>query len=327
MSPFQQHRYEDAPYGDIDLRAADYVERRDAPNWTDRDEVELEAWLDESVAHRVTFLRLNSSWKRTERLVALRAPESQPEVPRSPGGGRSYIKVAAVVGVLLGLGGFLATYITTPRTETYSTPVGGREILTLKDGSRIELNTNTSVRVALSGKERAVTVEKGEVYFKVHHDASRPFVVKAQGHRVVDLGTEFSLRVERHDVKVALFDGRVRFDPDTQADAKPKVMVPGEVLTASVNRVSVKKEPLQDLLASLAWRRGMLQFHNTTLAAAAAEFNRYNQTKIVLDDPRAGTETINGMLPINDLAEFAHVAKNLFGLRAENHGDEIVLTR
>ena len=71
----------------------------------------------------------------------------------------------------------------------------------------------------------------------------------------------------------------------------------------------------------------MLAFHNTTLAEAAAEFNRYNQTRIVLEDPRAGTETINGMLPINDLAEFAHVAKNLFGLRAENHGDEIVLTR
>jgi len=311
----------------IDMRAADYVERRDSGNWTDKDEAELEGWLAENIAHRVSFLRLNSSWRRTERLAALRPPEDEEEVPRGPSSGGHYLKIAAVFGLLLGVGGFATVYLTTPRTETYSTPVGGREILTLKDGSRIELNTNTSVRVALSGKERAVTVEKGEVYFKVHHDASRPFVVKAQGHRVVDLGTEFSLRVERHDVKVALFDGRVRFDPDTQTNAKPKVMIPGEVLTASVDRVSVEKEPLQDLLASLAWRRGMLQFHNTTLAAAAAEFNRYNQTKIVLDDPKAGTETINGMLPINDLAEFAHVAKSLFGLRAENHGDEIVLTR
>ena len=327
MSQFREHCDGDAPYGEIDIRAANYVERRDTAGLDGSRRSRTRSLAQRSRGPSRYVLRLNSSWKRTERLVALRSPESLPDAPRGPGHGGTYIKVAAAFGLLLGLGGFLAIYLTTPRVETYSTPVGGREILTLHDGSRIELNTDTSVRVALSGKERAVTVEKGEVYFKVHHDASRPFVVTAQGHRVVDLGTEFSLRVERKDVKVALFEGRVRFDPDSQANAKPEVLTPGDVLTASVDRVSVKKKPLHDLLASLAWRQGMLVFHDTSLAEAAAEFNRYNQTKIVLEDPRAGAETINGMLPINDLAEFAHVAKNLFGLRAENHGDEIVLTR
>lgn len=311
----------------VDMRAADYVERRDSGHWTEQDEAELQAWLDQSVAHRVSFLRLNSSWRRTERLVALRAPDNDPDVPNDPSRGTQYLKIAAVFGVFLGLGGFLVTYLTTPRVESYSTPIGGREILTLKDGSKIELNTNTSVRVALSSNARMVMVDKGEVYFQVHHDASRPFTVTAQGHRVVDLGTQFSLRVGKKDVKVALFEGRVRFDPYAQINTKPEMLTPGEVLIASADRVSVKKEPLQDLLASLAWRNGMLQFHNTPLASAVAEFNRYNETRIVLEDPRAGTETINGMLPINDLAEFAHVAKNLFGLRAENHGDEVVLTR
>jgi len=311
----------------IDMRAADYVERRDSGNWSETDEAELEAWLAESIAHRVSFLRLNSSWRRTERLAALRPPEDEKDIPQGPPNGGHYLKIAAVFGLLLGIGGFAAVYLTAPRAETYSTPVGGREILTLRDGSRIELNTNTSVRVALGGTERAISVEKGEVYFHVHHDASRPFIVTAQGHHVVDLGTEFSLRVEKTDVKLALFQGRVRFDPDSLGSEKPEFLKPGEVLTASLDRVSVKKEPLQKLSASLAWRSGMLEFHDTSLAEAAAEFNRYNQTKIVLDDPNAGTETINGTLPINDLAEFAHVAKNLFGLRAENHGDEIILTR
>ena len=319
-------RDDEATLPTIDMRAADYVERRDSGSWTEKDEAELEAWLAENIAHRVSFLRLNSSWRRTERLVALRPAEGEGDAPKGPSNGGHYLKIAAVFGLLLGLGGFATIYLSAPRAEIYSTPVGGREILTLKDGSRIELNTNTSVRVSLSSKERAITVEKGEVYFKVRHDASRPFVVTAEGHRVVDLGTQFSLRVDKKDVKVALVEGRVRFDPDG-VDAKPEVLTPGEVLTASADRVSVKKEPLQNLLASLAWRSGMLEFHNTSLAEAAAEFNRYNQTKIVLDDPRAATETINGMLPINDLAEFAHVAKNLFGLRAEDHGDEIVLTR
>ncbi|HEV2560757.1 MAG TPA: FecR domain-containing protein [Rhizomicrobium sp.] len=326
MSQFRE-RFENAPYSDIDMRAANYVERRDASGWTDRDEAELDAWLSEAVAHRITFIRLNSSWKRTERLVALRTPEHLPDAPRGPGGGRNYVRVAAVFGLLLGAGGFLAIYLNTPRIETYSTPVGGREILTLRDGSRVELNTDTSIRVSLSAQERAITVERGEVYFQVHHDASRPFVVTAQGHHLIDLGTEFSLRVDPQHVKVALLAGRVRFDPDTQTSAKAEVLTPGDVLMASADRVSVKKESLHDLLASLAWRQGMLVFHNTALADAAAEFNRYNQTKIVIQDPLAAKEAINGTLPINNLAEFSRMAKNLFGLRAENREDEILLTR
>jgi len=325
MSQFGERWDDNAPLPAIDMCAANYVERRDSSDWTDKDEAELEAWLGEAIAHRVAFLRLNSSWRRTERLVALRPPEHEIDVSRTRAGGRNYLKIAAGFGLFLALGGFLATYLSAPRAETYSTPVGGREILTLRDGSRIELNTDTSVRVSLNAQQRAIAVEKGEIYFQIHHDPARPFVVAAQGHRVIDLGTEFSLRVERLGVKVALLEGRVRFDPDNLAT--PKMLTPGDVLIASADSVSVKKEPLSAVLESLAWRRGMLVFHETTLADAAAEFNRYNQTRILIQDPLAARETINGTLPINNLAEFVRMAKNLFGLRAQNREDEILLTR
>jgi transmembrane sensor len=71
----------------------------------------------------------------------------------------------------------------------------------------------------------------------------------------------------------------------------------------------------------------MLVFHETSLADAAAQFNRYNETKIVIADPRASRETINGKLPTNDLEEFERMARNIFGLRAEKRGNELVLTR
>jgi len=161
------NRWEDeATLPTLDMRAADYVERRDSGSWTEKDEAELEAWLTESVAHRVSFLRLNSSWRRTERLVALRSPDNGPDASPDSHRGTRYLKIAAVFGMFLGLGGFLITYFTTPRVETYSTPVGGREILTLKDGSRIELNTNTSVRVALSSKKTRGDSRKGRSLFR-----------------------------------------------------------------------------------------------------------------------------------------------------------------
>lgn len=327
MSLFQDRADADTSYSDVELKAAYYVERRGGVDWTDREEAEFDAWLGEAAAHRVAFLRLNASWKRTERLAALRTPEPLPEISREPRPARSYFKVAAAFGLLAGLGAALAVYLGLPRGESYSTPVGGQETLALSDGTRIELNTDSRIHIALSGKERDVSVEKGEVYFAVRHNASWPFVVTAQGHRVVDVGTEFSLRLEPKTLEVALLQGRIQFDPSVQGSAKPEFLAPGDVLEVSNDHVSVKTESLRDIMASLAWRKGQLVFRNTSLIEAAAELNRYSQIKIVLEDPLAATETINGTLAINDLAEFAHLANSLFGLRVENRGNEIVLLR
>ncbi len=64
-----------------DMHAAEFVERRDGANWAKADEAALEQWLL-SPANGVAFLRLNASWKRTERLIALRTPNSD-GMPRS----------------------------------------------------------------------------------------------------------------------------------------------------------------------------------------------------------------------------------------------------
>ena len=90
--------------------------RRD---WTDKDEAEFEAWLGEAIAHRVTFLRLNSSWRRTERLVALRSPEHERILLAwIRQARRNYLKVAAEFGLFFGAGGFLAAYLHPHRALT-----------------------------------------------------------------------------------------------------------------------------------------------------------------------------------------------------------------
>ncbi len=311
----------------IDMRAAAFVERRDCDGWTDNDEAELETWLNQASAHRVAFIRLNVSWRRTERLAALRPVPHENDT--SPGGRnwRRYLKSAAVLGLAVLSTGFVAAYLLAPRYDTYATTVGGRETLTLHDGSRIELNTNTVVRVSQNPERRLVQLDKGEAFFQIRHDAKHPFVVVAAGHRLIDLGTKFSVRTDADGLRVALVEGRVRFEPQNGSDRDRHTLVPGDVLLASAGAVSVKKQPIPDLTNALAWRRGMLLFHETTLLDAAREFNRYNETKIVIDDPRAAHETINGSLPANDLEEFSRMARNIFGLRTERRGNEVLFTR
>ncbi len=310
----------------VDMRAAEFVERRDSPSWTEAQESEFELWLDENPAHRVAFMRLNASWKRTERLAALRAPEFQRPYKLAPSSIRWPLKLAILAGFSIAIAGAAGAYFSPPRYDTYATTVGGHETLSLHDGSKIELNTDTLVRISQTPKQRLVVLEKGEAYFQVRHEQKRPFVVVTRAGRIIDLGTEFAVRSDDQRLKVSLIEGSVRVELK-EGPKKAATLSSGDVLLASAGSVSVTTAPLTSLNTTLAWRKGMLVFHETSLLNAAREFNRYNETRIVIDDPRASHETINGALPANDLEEFERMAKNLFGLRAKKHGNELIFSR
>ncbi len=310
----------------IDMQAAGFVERRDSVSWSSADEERFEAWLDETPAHRVAFMRLNASWKRTERLAALRTTDFKRSATSAPPSSRWPLKIAMACGLAVASAAALTAYFSTPHYDTYATTVGGHETLSLHDGSKIELNTNTIIHVSQTQNQRLVLLERGEAYFQVHHDETRPFIVVAGAGRIVDLGTTFSVQSDQGRLKVSLIEGSVRVELKG-ARQKQTTLSSGEVLLASAGSVSVARAPLANLTTALAWRKGMLVFHGTTLSDAAREFNRYNETKIVIDDPKAAHETINGALPANDLEEFERMAGNLFGLRTKKNGNEIVFSR
>lgn len=312
----------------VEMRAAEFVERRDGADWTDGDEQRFAQWLEEASAHRVAFLRLNASWRRTERLAALRAPEFRaPSALRETKRFR-FLPVAAACGLALLSGGLLAAYLSAPRYDTYATTIGGHETLKLHDGTRIELNTDTLVRIAQTPSGRLVKLERGEAYFDVRHDEKRPFIVVASGARIVDIGTKFSAQVEGGKLKLSLLEGRIRFETKDASGRPHEVqLVPGQTLVSSAGAMTLSSKAPRELTSDLAWRNGMLVFHETSLAEAAAQFNRYNETKIVIANPRVARETINGKLPTNDLEEFERMARNIFGLRTVKRGNELVFTR
>lgn len=312
----------------VEMRAAEFVERRDGADWTDADEQRFAQWLEEASAHRVAFLRLNASWRRTERLVALKTPELRASLAPREARRFRFLPMAAAFVLAIGSGGLLTAYFSAPRYDTYATTIGGHETLKLHDGTRIELNTNTLVRIVQTQSRRLVKLERGEAYFDVHHDEKRPFIVVTDGGRIVDIGTKFSAQVEGERLRLSLLEGRVRFETKDDSGRPHEVqLVPGETLVSAAGSITLSTKAPRELTSDLAWRSGMLVFHETSLAEAAAQFNRYNETKIVIADPRASQETINGKLPTNDLEEFERMAGNIFGLRAVKRGNELVLTR
>ena len=314
---------------ELDLCAADWLQRQTFWNWGVDEQAALDAWLAQSRAHRIAYWRQKAVWDNTERLVALRSPAS-PRGRRAAAGKPQIFRIAAAaiaIGVL-GFAGLLYLQRAKTKETVYATRVGGRQMVALADGSRIELNTDTVLRMRSEARGRFATLEKGEAFFHIKHDAAHPFVVNVADHRVTDLGTEFSIRNTPDRLEVTLIEGRARFESTNKSlSAQTTVLTPGDVVVATMQATTVAKRPEKELKSELGWRHGMLTFYRATLSDAANEFNRYNERKIVVADRAAAAELIDGTFPTNDVDLFGRVAHAVLGLQVKNESREIVISR
>lgn len=310
---------------DIKAAASAWRERQDRGAWSAEDQAQFDSWIAQSHAHRVAWLRVDAAWSRTERLVALRNPSPEKAIAQRANF-PLYLKIAAVFGVVAVLGGASARMLLQPGDRTFSTPIGGHETVSFADGTRIELNTNTVLRTRMTTESRTVWLDKGEAFFEVKHDAAHPFIVMVAGRRVTDLGTQFRIWRDARHTEVAVVQGKVRFEaPD--AAMQTAVLTPGDVATATAGSMLLTKRSQTALDNELGWRRGVLVFRYTPLAEAVAQFNRYNETKLIIGDPDAAKLKIYGTFRATHVEDFISLAQLVLGLHIKNDGNQIVISR
>ena len=312
--------------------AADWLAERTSGDWTECKQTELDAWLAESSGHLLAYWRVEAAWERTHRLAALRHPADQrlrKQVAQLPRSVRPMIvKIAAVIVTVSALTGLATVYSSKPVERTFATVTGGREIVSLADGSTIELNTDTRLRLIQGKAGRQARLEKGEAFFQIKHDAAHPFIVIAGDHLVTDLGTKFVLRRDRDELKVSMLEGSARVDGIGSANnSASATLTPGDVAVATVDTLVIAKRPERQLKNDLSWRRGLLVFSNTPLNDVVAELNRYNAVKLTVADPKTAKIEIGGTFPANDTGAFVRVARELLGLHVASRGGELVISR
>jgi transmembrane sensor len=313
---------------EIQMQASRWViDARTSDDWAEDDQAALNEWLNSSVAHKVAYLRADHAWDRTARAAALRQPTRE---NASAGLANKFpflgLKLAAAIGAIAIIGVLAAQYDRQDFT-TYRTPIGGHQILNLSDGSHIELNTNSVIHIAKYSVNREVIVDRGEVYFDVKHDAKRPFVVFAGDRKILDLGTKFLVRDRADRLEVAMYEGHVRLDAPKDSGQKPVNLTTGDVAVATARITTISRSAPTALSDALSWRRGVLVFHHTMLAEAAAEFNRYNDYKVIVADSSLGRLEINGKFRTTDVGMFADVAADVLGLHVKNRGDYTLIER
>lgn len=103
---------------------------------------------------------------------------------------------------------------------TYSTTVGEQRSLELADGSTVELNSKSRIRVRYSADERDIDLLEGQALFHVAKNKSRPFIVSADGTRVLAVGTQFDVYKRSEGTTVTVLEGTVAvFTPEETGTA------------------------------------------------------------------------------------------------------------
>jgi transmembrane sensor len=291
---------------------------------------ELDELLNTSLPHRIAYLSIKSVWRRADCLATLNEFDiwgwitSLFRINLS----RYSVAVTAVVALLLCVGGGYYCHSAAPR-GTFRTSVGQHENFRLSDGSLVELNTNTRMHAKMTGRSRTVTLEHGEAYFDVVHDSKRPFVVLAGNHRIVDLGTKFSVRHYGNSIKVTVSEGRVRVDvvtPQHANAATPILAKKDDIVVAEDDEILVASETRQQIEDDLRWRIGVLVFNQEPLGSIAEEFNRYNKKKIVVEGD-ARNFRICGSFRTENVDVFTRLIKSGFGLKVEDRGEKYVISK
>lgn len=313
---------------DIETVAAEWLAKLDRHSEPDL-EAQFKRWRAEDPRHEVVYLRLKAVSLRLERLQSLRPPNEgrvdpdflavscEPPAPQSKSPLRSprlgYLLAAGLAGLIAG-----ATYLVQSHTgdEYFRTGVGGFERVVLTDGSVVELNTNTEIRVSFDKKHRHVELITGEATFDDAHDPRRPFIVEAGADAVRALGTQFDVRREAQGLHVLVTSGKVAVDRNDFAGrgvpllSGPKIaciVVAGQAAQVSNGEVNVRTESRQEAERDLAWHDGMLMFDSAPLEEVAAEFNRYNRRQLVIADPGIARLGIGGYFKSTNLDTFVQV--------------------
>jgi len=317
----------------IEQTAAAWIAKRDMGPWNESDAAVLEAWLAESVAHRVAYYRLNAAWEESGRLRAMGgaivATAATPPIDEPAAGGvrKQRRKIFALAASVL-VASIAATTVgyLWPWGSTYRTSVGGLTAVPLEDGSRITLNTDSELRVKLASTERRIELGHGEAFFEVAKDPKRPFVVHAGNKRVIAVGTQFSVRRDRDDVRVVVTEGTVRIETDAAEPVATRLLSAGASARSGAADMLVQKKSTVEIEQTLSWRNGTLTFRDTPLADAVAEFNRYNTRKIVIQDPSIAAIQVGGIFRPTNVDLFVHLLEDGFPVQAAEEADRIILT-
>jgi transmembrane sensor len=173
--------------------------------------------------------------------------------------------------------GFTGNAKSAENSNTITTPAGGQYQVILPDGTRVTLNSASSITFPVSFShlsQRKVKVS-GEAYFEVAKDQHHPFQVNADHQLIEVLGTHFNINAYHDEpvVTTTLLEGSVKLNNQV-------VLKPGEQARSSGSSVHVAQA---DIEKAMAWKQGDFVFKNEDFKTAMRKIARWYDVEIIYD--------------------------------------------
>lgn len=315
-------------------QASLWAARLDGGTLDAADRTALDTWLAASPSNRALlsdFCQFSADLEQSLPALVSAGAVKMPAAPQPSrrrwslswlalGGGT----LAAAAAIALGL------WIAQPSRamETLATSVAQRQSYTLADGTRVELNAQTSLLVENTRDERRVRLASGEAYFAVAKNASRPFIVETPTGSVRVTGTIFDVRTDKtSELEVTVVEGSVQVRPSDTAGTGPRPpssLTAGDHLSATPRGVVRRTLTAAGIDDALAWRQGMIVTTGLPLRSALARFAQYHGRGITVT-PGAENLSIGGRFSLGDLDSFLDLLAQVHPVRV--HRDPSGLLR
>lgn len=328
-------------FSPTELAALHWVIRQQNPNFREWDE--FMAWLEMAPDHNDVYNRISALDVELGALAALEPPAatrrsadpikvagvtrlSPEEIAQSVANGPANDEMSRDPADSMGkkangrrwfLGGLAAALVAAISLPSLApmlnadvrrieTAAGEQQVITLDDGTRIDVNGETVIELVES-EPRFARLQKGEAMFTVVHNDAKPFVVETGKAKIVDLGTAFNVIRTDDQTHVSVSEGRVVFNPESD-NVKMRA---GQALDAPDARDGKKKLRAKsvDIAAVGGWRGGVLVYNEAPLSQVVADLRRTSGIDVSVSVDAAdvmfrGALTIgdNGQKTIDDLA-------------------------
>ena len=334
---------------------------------------DFERWCRADPRHAAAVARLEAACALLEKMPLVRA-ELQPVVefpvkPRATAHAKKIpiLRVVFAMAAALALAAFGWWQVgrPPPSAQIYATSTGGYERVVLADGSVVELNANTEVRVELLPNARRVALMQGEAHFTVTHDTSRPFIVSAHGVAVRAVGTAFNVRLAASSVEVLVTEGKVSVSDvgpalvagPSRDERNPQTGLPlrsasGQAISGSPTFLSANERtvillaseksafpipsapsPIVEAVASealreaLSWQERKLVFAETPLRDVVAQFNRRNRLQLILGDAALAERPVGGTFAADNVEGFVRLLEGSGTITVERRDEMTVILR
>lgn len=280
-------------------------------------------WLaanDHYIREQLKSVDVNAEWNRFTQAVG-----GSSERKLNQSSGRSWLRIAAAIVLILGAGAVFFYYANQSSVLTVQTAMQTKEV-TLPDGSRVSLNQNSSLSYPEKfGEAREVTLQ-GEAFFDVERDPQKPFIIHAGEAQVEVLGTSFNVRAypQQQKIEVVVATGSVKLSvPPLNKEVK---LNPGDrgVYAVSSSEVTAATNENANFLS---WKTRRIVFEESDLKTVVETLNAVYGANIsvAVDVPStcAVTVTFDNQL----LDAVLNVLENTLGLTYRRTGNRIEIVK